>query len=220
MKLKDLIYSLGIAKKKTFKKKSKHEEYFLKRVFVGSLFFLLSVFFLIVALPLGILFLIMNFLFFFVLFLNKKRTEFFLRMRKDLKESPTFDEKVHFFFTDINFETKENVMILTEKRIVFLHIPKFGYDNVISVRDQKALKRNLNFDELKNKVEHELGSMSFREFLKKYDGYAMDYAGISNVKMNEQKSLVSFYYRGHKVDYKIKKEAFDDFRQHFSHYVK
>lgn len=219
MKFKKIVNSLGISKKKDFKRKKK-DKYFLKRYFVGGVFFLVSLFFLIVALPLGILFLVMNFLFFFILYLNKKRIELFSNMRKDLKESPVFDEDVHFFFTDINYETKENVMILTEKRIVFLHIPKLGYHNVISEIDSKSLKCNLNYDELQKKVENELSSMTFRDFLKKYDGYAMDYDGISSVKMDENKLRVSFYYRGHKIDYRVKKDAFDDFRQYFSHYVK
>jgi hypothetical protein len=225
----NVINAAGNLNKNTRKISSTYN--FIKSLVVGIILFFISLFFLGTIIPLGIALMVISLILISIAIYSKKRMNLFLKMQDELMSSLFDDEKVSYFFTDINSQgeiskegiknEKENVMILTNKRIIILYIPRLGYGDLTEGNALKNIGRGLAYDGLRKKVESELNSEGLNNMIKDSPiKYSLNYDEISEIKVKNLFRKVIFIYRGKNFKYFIRRDEYDKFKEIFKNYIK
>lgn len=225
----NLVNATGNLNKTTRKVSSTYN--FVKSLVVGIILFLASFFLFFIAFPLGIFLFIISILLLGSAIYKKRRVNLFLKLQDELMGSLSDEEKVSYFFTDINSQgeisdkgikkERENVMVLTDKRIIFLYVPRVGYDDLTDGNALKNIGRGLTYNGLRKKVESELNSVGLNNMIRDSRiKYSLNYDEISEIKIKDLFRKVIFIYRGKKFKYFIRKDEWEKFKKIFKNYIK
>ena len=203
---------------------------FLQSVIASVVLLLVGIFFLFSILVAGLVIILIAAGIFILSLKKVKRVRGYLKMREDLLSGLTDDEKVSVIFTDIdngasqenNQKTEiENVMILTDKRIIFLYVPRLGIGDITSGHLIQKLGQAGEYTGLQKKVESEIKESGLRNLVSNSRrAFSMNYTEISEVKIRDVLSKIIFHYRGRRYKYFVLKEQLGQFRKIFSNYIK
>lgn len=205
--------------------------YNLVKSIVSSIFLLfLGIVFLFLFLPIGIFFILFSFLWFFTSLNKKRKISSLLKMSEELRSLNLNNEIVKFYFTDISSansssestrfnEDVENVMILTDKKIIFVHVPRVGLSDIGNGNFKKSLALAAKRDDLKEKVKEILEKEGLKNLVdSSRRAYSMNYQEIEKIRFNKTFSKAIFFYRGRKYKYFIRKDQQRDFEDIFKNY--
>jgi len=211
-------------------KKVSRKYQFVKDSFTSIILLVIGIVFVFLVWFIGLILIGLSFIIFLVSLRHKKRFDRILKMRQELKDSPSLNEKASYVFTDLDsgkgknrqgfVDEKENAMILTEKRIIFMHIPRLKFSDITNGDVLNSIGQAIDYDGVKKKVEEEMTSKGIRNMIKEYTAYAMNYNDISRIKINLFFSTATFIYRGRKFRYAIRRNQMEQFRQVFANYIK
>lgn len=152
-------------------------------------------------------------------------------MEKELESTNLKDEKIRFYFTDIDSgnstsepkgikEDLENVMIITEKRIIFIHIPRIGLKEITSGNFKESFQLATQRNGLKTKVEELIEKEGLEALVNSSKkAYSMNYSEIEEIRLKTLLSKCVFIYRGMKYRYFIRRDQIEDFKNIFKNYL-
>jgi hypothetical protein len=203
---------------------------FVKSLIFSIVLFVIGLILFGVAFLIGLILIGVSLVIFFISLNHKKKINRFLKMREELISTFSPDERVSAIFTDIDYggvssvqdgrDEIENVMILTDRRIIFLYVPRVGFDDVTSGNFLQSVGQAMQYNGLMKKVEEQLNTIGISNMIQSSRRvYALNYNEISGIKVNDFFSKVIFLYRGEKYKYFIRKEQLGDFKQIFGNYI-
>lgn len=211
-------------------RKISREHNFFKDSIISIILFVFGVFFLFLVWYVGSILILISVLAFFTSKKTRKRFKLISKMREDLRSSPSLDENVSKFFVDVKtghgkdkqgyVEDRENVLILTDKRLIFMYIPRVGIEDLTSGNIVGTIGQAVSYDGLKKKVEDEIQKKGVRQMIRENSSYSMSYDEINKVKISKFTSRITFVYRGFRFKYFIRRSDIDSFRQVFANYIK
>lgn len=203
---------------------------FAKSAIISGILLIISIFlFIVMVWPIAFFLLFISVIIFIPSYITFKRTNNVARWTKGLKESISPEEKIIYFaapitdagIKDENQRIRENTLIITDKRIIFIYIPLFDIRDLFDGNPLKAIGKMFSYEAYQNKVKERLDEEGLTGIINLSNYcFSVLFQEIKEVKINNFWGKLKFVTEKGKFNYSIRRNKLEEMRSVLKNYIK